>query len=81
MLEPEQLETLYPEGEHPTFTRAEWRAAVANDQTLSRYWEWVYHNLTTLTPFEAPLLDCKAWMSDAIDDNTFVELIQSHMKE
>lgn len=28
------------DGEHPDFTRAQWRAAVANEETLLGYWQW-----------------------------------------
>lgn len=44
----EQLDDKYnPEGggQHPVYTRADWRAAVDNEDTISGYWEWVRHQL------------------------------------
>lgn len=44
----EQLDDKYnPEGggQHPEYTRADWRAAVDNEDTISGYWEWVKHQL------------------------------------
>ena len=32
-------------GEHPGYPREEWRHAVANEDTISGYWEWVRHQL------------------------------------
>lgn len=29
------------DGEHPEYTRAMWREAVADESTLFGYWEWV----------------------------------------
>jgi hypothetical protein len=43
-LNAEQLDELYnPEGdgEHPRFTRADWRHEVAAENTLLGYWAWV----------------------------------------
>lgn len=40
----EQLDDAYnPEGggEHPRFTRSDWRQAVENEETLTGYWAWV----------------------------------------
>lgn len=40
----EQLDDKYnPEGngEHPIFTRGEWRDEVFSENTLRGYWEWV----------------------------------------
>jgi hypothetical protein len=48
----DQLDEHYnPEGggEHPVFSRADWRDAVANEDTLSGYWEWVEHMLNLVT--------------------------------
>lgn len=47
-LSPEQLDDKYnPEGggQHPVHTRSEWIQDVANENTLSGYWEWVSHQL------------------------------------
>jgi hypothetical protein len=33
------------DGQHPEYTRADWRAAVENEDTISGYWEWVRHQL------------------------------------
>jgi hypothetical protein len=30
-------------GSHPNYTRQDWKYAVANDDSLSGYWEWVYY--------------------------------------
>jgi hypothetical protein len=43
-LSAEQLELKYsPEGggEHPLHTRADWRGAVAEESTVSGYWDWL----------------------------------------
>lgn len=43
-LTPEQLDEKYnPDGvgEHPVFTRALWKKAVADDETFFGYWQWV----------------------------------------
>lgn len=40
----DQLDEKYnPEGdgEHPTFTRKDWRQAVRQEETLTGYWVWV----------------------------------------
>lgn len=40
----DELETKYSPnggGEHPKFTRSEWRRQVADDETISGYWQWV----------------------------------------
>lgn len=42
---PEELEELYTHDEHPIFRRIEWRNAVAQDETLLGYWEWVHHEI------------------------------------
>lgn len=47
-LNADQLDHKYnPEGdgEHPTYTRAIWREAVASENTLSGYWQWVAHEI------------------------------------
>ena len=44
----EELDEMFnPEGggEHPGYPREEWRHAVANEDTVSGYWEWVRHQL------------------------------------
>ena len=33
------------DGEHPIFTRAAWRAAVDQQETISGYWDWAAHQL------------------------------------
>ncbi len=33
------------EGEHHLIRRAEWRAAVEHQETISGYWVWVRHKL------------------------------------
>ncbi|PMV89753.1 MULTISPECIES: hypothetical protein [unclassified Pseudomonas] len=48
-LTPSQLDEKYnPDGggEHPDYTRSDWREAVAQEYTLSGYWEWVAHTLS-----------------------------------
>lgn len=30
-------------GEHPSYTRADWKAEVANGDTQRGYWDWVQH--------------------------------------
>ena len=48
-LTPEQLDDKYNpdgEGEHPKYTRDDWREAVAQEYTISGYWAWVSHQLT-----------------------------------
>ena len=45
----EQLDDKYnPEGggEHPDYTREEWRWEVGEDHTLLGYWQWVAHRLS-----------------------------------
>lgn len=45
---PPQLDCKYNpdgDGQHPFFTRANWREAVANDDTISGYWDWVYNEI------------------------------------
>lgn len=47
-LSAEDLDNKYnPEGcgEHPTFPRSHWREAVANEGTVSGYWQWCKHML------------------------------------
>lgn len=44
----DQLDDKYnPEGdgEHPAFTRRDWRDAVANEDTVTGYWDWVYYKI------------------------------------
>ena len=51
-LSAEQLDNKYnPEGdgEHPEYTRLQWRDAVAQESTISGYWAWVYHMITMET--------------------------------
>jgi len=36
------------DGEHPYFTRWDWKQAVASESTLSGYWEWIVHRLDGL---------------------------------
>lgn len=31
------------DGEHPLITRADWRIEVANEYTISGYWNWLAH--------------------------------------
>lgn len=48
LLSAEELDDKYnPDGngEHPRFQRADWRAAVANDETLVGYWQWVEYQI------------------------------------
>ena len=33
------------DGEHPLFSRADWRQAVTNDETLYGYWAWVARSI------------------------------------
>ena len=45
---PIQLDDKYnPEGDgqHPHFTRDQWREAVTREDTLSGYWDWVHHQI------------------------------------
>jgi hypothetical protein len=47
-LDAEQLNIKYNRhggGEHPTFTRSNWRDAVENEDTLTGYWVWVVSEL------------------------------------
>lgn len=47
-LSADQLDHKYnPEGdgEHPTYIRAMWREAVASENTLSGYWQWVANEI------------------------------------
>ena len=37
----EKYSTQFSNGEHPRHLRVEWRDAVANDNTLLGYWQWV----------------------------------------
>lgn len=41
---------LYCEHEQPLAPRQQWREAVANDDTISGYWEWAAHQLTDKLP-------------------------------
>lgn len=48
-LSAEQLDDFYNpdgDGEHPQVTRAMWREAVAQEETVSGYWQWLAHQLT-----------------------------------
>jgi len=45
---PEQLDDKYNQdggGEHPVFSREEWRTHVAEQWTVSGYWDWVYNQI------------------------------------
>lgn len=47
----DQLEQKYSPaggGQHPTFTRADWRVVVENDDTISGYWAWVQGEIQSL---------------------------------
>ena len=48
LLLPVQLDEKYNpdgDGEHPQITRAMWRTAVEQQETISGYWDWLYHKL------------------------------------
>ncbi|WP_342051281.1 MULTISPECIES: hypothetical protein [unclassified Cupriavidus] len=48
-LSAEQLDDIYNtagDGEHPELTRAMWRVAVAQEETVSGYWQWLAHQIT-----------------------------------
>lgn len=50
-LTPEQLDDKYNpdgDGEHPDFSRWDWRQAVASEDTIVGYWEWVSHQIYEL---------------------------------
>lgn len=45
----EQLDAKYNpdgDGEHPWVTRTNWREAVAMEETISGYWDWLAHVLS-----------------------------------
>lgn len=45
---PDQLDDDYNQsgfGEHPMFPREAWQEAVANEDTLLGYWQWLYHQI------------------------------------
>jgi hypothetical protein len=43
------------EGEHPLMTRHQWRTAVANEETLVGYWDWVSYQLANeITGLRSP---------------------------
>lgn len=47
-LSAEQLDDKYNpdgDGEHPTFTRWDWRQAVAQQSTICGYWLWVEYQI------------------------------------
>ena len=47
-LTPDELDDKYNQdgdGEHYRFTRADWRDAVANEDTVVGYWTWVAYSL------------------------------------
>jgi len=47
-LRADQLDDKYNpdgDGQHPGYTRWQWRSAVARENTVSGYWEWVEHRL------------------------------------
>jgi hypothetical protein len=37
-------------GEHPDFSREDWRYEVANDDTRLGYWEWAMHKVEAWDP-------------------------------
>lgn len=37
------------DGEHPVFTRDDWRSAVSQQDTISGYWDWVAHRIAEET--------------------------------
>lgn len=48
ILDADQLDDKYNpngDGEHPVFARDSWRVAVANQDTISGYWDWVEHQI------------------------------------
>lgn len=50
-----QLDDLYnPEGdgEHPVFSRSQWKRDVASDNTVSGYWDWVFNQIQNWEPEE-----------------------------
>ncbi len=50
-LSADQLEQKYSPaggGQHPTFTREDWRNAVVADDTTSGYWSWVNGQIQSL---------------------------------
>jgi hypothetical protein len=50
-----QLEDKYnPEGdgEHPIYTRDVWRQAVADEETISGYWDWLVYRITEVLESE-----------------------------
>lgn len=51
-----ELEDKYDDGmgggEHPLHTRAQWKHCVAEDDTASGYWDWVYHKVQEEVPIE-----------------------------
>ncbi|MCG3646560.1 MULTISPECIES: hypothetical protein [Pseudomonas] len=50
-LSADQLEEKYSPaggGQHPTFTREDWRVAVTADDTISGYWSWVHGEIQSL---------------------------------
>ena len=52
MLHPTVLDCKYNlegDGEHPHFQRKGWREAVANEDTLLGYWEWVSREIWQYT--------------------------------
>lgn len=45
------------DGEHPAFTRWDWRQAVAQQNTISGYWVWVAYMLDQLYNEAIPMPD------------------------
>lgn len=37
-------------GHHPGWLRSEWKAEVANDDTICSYWDWVYNKIQNEEP-------------------------------
>ena len=47
-LSSEQLDSKYNpdgDGEHPVWTRRDWRCEVNSENTLLGYWDWVKHSI------------------------------------
>lgn len=49
-----QLDNKYNQdgdGEHPVYTRADWKHIVANDGTIQGYWHWLAYTLSLQEAF------------------------------
>jgi hypothetical protein len=56
------------EGEHPVFTRTQWRLAVVQENTITGYWDWTAHQIALANnpdPVKA------AAYSEALNSQTF----------